>query len=61
MILHHCMPKESDWKLFNVKIVSWQEEYMKKLNEELFINVKKGYGKELKEKFKKFFSHDNGI
>lgn len=26
---------------------------MKKLNEELFVNVKKGYGKELKEKFKK--------
>ena len=26
---------------------------MKKLNEELFINVKKGYGKDLKEKFKK--------
>ena len=26
---------------------------MKKLNEELFVNVKKGYGKDLKEKFKK--------
>ena len=26
---------------------------MKKLNEELFINVEKGYSKELKEKFKK--------
>ena len=26
---------------------------MKKLNEELFINVKKGYSKDLKEKFKK--------
>ena len=26
---------------------------MKKLNEELFINVEKGYGKDLKEKFKK--------
>ena len=26
---------------------------MKKLNEELFINVKNGYGKDLKEKFKK--------
>ncbi|MDD7315691.1 MAG: hypothetical protein PUH11_08200 [Bacilli bacterium] len=26
---------------------------MKKLNEELFVNVKKGYGKDLKDKFKK--------
>ena len=26
---------------------------MKKLNEELFINAKKGYGKDLKDKFKK--------
>ena len=26
---------------------------MKKLNEELFINVKKGYSKDLNEKFKK--------
>lgn len=26
---------------------------MKKLNEELFVNVKKGYVKDLKEKFKK--------
>ena len=26
---------------------------MKKLKEELFVNVKKGYGKDLKEKFKK--------
>lgn len=26
---------------------------MKKLNEELFINVEKGYGKDLKEKYKK--------
>ena len=26
---------------------------MKKLNEELFIKVEKGYGKDLKEKFKK--------
>ena len=26
---------------------------MKKLNEELFINVKNGYGKDLKDKFKK--------
>ena len=33
MIICHYTPKESDWKLFNVKIVSWQEEYMKKLNE----------------------------
>lgn len=40
MILHHYMPKESDWKLFNVKIVSWQEEYMKKLNEG-YINILK--------------------
>lgn len=26
---------------------------MKKLNEELFVNVKKGYGKDLKDKVKK--------
>lgn len=33
MIICHYTPKESDWKLFKVKIVTWQEEYMKKLNE----------------------------
>lgn len=33
MIIWHYTPKESDWKLFKVKIVTWQEEYMKKLNE----------------------------
>lgn len=33
MIICHYTPKESDWKLFKVKIVTWQEKYMKKLNE----------------------------
>ena len=28
---------------------------MKKLNEELFINVEKGYSKDLKDKFKELF------
>ena len=27
--------KESDWKLFRVKIVEWQENYMNKLNHKL--------------------------
>ncbi len=27
--------KESDWKLFRVKIVEWQERYMDKLNHKL--------------------------
>ena len=26
--------KESDWKIFRKKIIGWQENYMKKLNEE---------------------------
>ena len=27
--------KESDWKLFRVKIVEWQERYMDKVNKKL--------------------------
>ena len=26
--------KESDWKIFRKKIISWQENYMQKLNQE---------------------------